>query len=229
MIDTIGIFKNRKPNPEKLLTYGFTVQGSRYTYTADILDGQFLLEITVDKDNPIGIKVIDTESKDEYVLVHTPHACGAFVGTVIQTCEDKLRIIAEKCFDIEIFKTTQAKQALHYIENTYQDNPEFLWEKFPEYAVFRRKDNNKWYAVILRVQRNKLGLEGQDLIEIIDLKADPSHIQSLIDSKKYFPGYHMNKKHWYTICLDGSVPIEELFSRIDLSYTLACNTKNGRI
>jgi predicted DNA-binding protein (MmcQ/YjbR family) len=34
------------------------------------------------------------------------------------------------------------------------------------------------------------------------------------------PGYHMNKKHWNTILIDGSVPDKELFSWIDHSYDL---------
>jgi predicted DNA-binding protein (MmcQ/YjbR family) len=46
-------------------------------------------------------------------------------------------------------------------------------------------------------------------------------IDVVVDGKKYYPGYHMNKKHWVTICLDGSVPIEEVFRRIDESYGLA--------
>ena len=33
-------------------------------------------------------------------------------------------------------------------------------------------------------------------------------------------GYHMNKDHWNTISLDGSIPEEELLSWIDESYTL---------
>jgi len=41
------------------------------------------------------------------------------------------------------------------------------------------------------------------------------------DEKSYFPGYHMNKKHWITICLDGSVPIEEIFCRLDESFAFA--------
>ncbi len=34
------------------------------------------------------------------------------------------------------------------------------------------------------------------------------------------PGYHMNKKHWNTVLLDGSVPDKEVFSWIDHSYNL---------
>ena len=34
------------------------------------------------------------------------------------------------------------------------------------------------------------------------------------------PGYHLNKRHWNTVALDGSVPEEELLELIDHSYEL---------
>jgi predicted DNA-binding protein (MmcQ/YjbR family) len=41
------------------------------------------------------------------------------------------------------------------------------------------------------------------------------------------PGYHMNKKHWNTITLDGSIPPKEIFAMIDHSYDLV--TKTARL
>ncbi|MBF1202590.1 MAG: MmcQ/YjbR family DNA-binding protein, partial [Fusobacterium periodonticum] len=35
------------------------------------------------------------------------------------------------------------------------------------------------------------------------------------------PAYHMNKKHWCTICLDGTVELEKIYNLIDISYELA--------
>ena len=55
----------------------------------------------------------------------------------------------------------------------------------------------------------------------ISLKADP--IDAVILRKQYraiTPGYHMNKKHWNTVTLDGSVPDDELEKMIDESYAL---------
>ena len=39
------------------------------------------------------------------------------------------------------------------------------------------------------------------------------------------PGYHMNKKHWNTIIVDGSIPKKILQSWIDDSYNLVCQKK----
>jgi predicted DNA-binding protein (MmcQ/YjbR family) len=56
---------------------------------------------------------------------------------------------------------------------------------------------------------------------MMNLKCDPAHAQELrdvFDAVK--PGYHMNKKHWNTLVLDGSLPDSELERLIDHSYTL---------
>ena len=107
---------------------------------------------------------------------------------------------------------------LDYIKEKYSDEPEYLWEKFPDNAVFRNKNNQKWYAAILTVQRGKVGLEGDGKCEVIDLKGPLEKLAALIDNKNFLPGYHMNKKHWYTIRLDGSVNLDEIFKHIDSSY-----------
>jgi predicted DNA-binding protein (MmcQ/YjbR family) len=55
----------------------------------------------------------------------------------------------------------------------------------------------------------------------INLKCDPA---LAIELRERFsavtPGYHMNKKHWNTVMLNGSVPEKEIFSWIDHSYDL---------
>jgi len=59
--------------------------------------------------------------------------------------------------------------------------------------------------------------------EVVDynLHNSPEEIEKLIDNKRYFPAYHMNKKHWCTICLDGTVELKEIYELIDISYELA--------
>ena len=55
----------------------------------------------------------------------------------------------------------------------------------------------------------------------INLKCDP---EKAIDLRERYtsvtPGYHMNKTHWNTVVLDGSVPAKEILSWIDDSYEL---------
>jgi predicted DNA-binding protein (MmcQ/YjbR family) len=55
----------------------------------------------------------------------------------------------------------------------------------------------------------------------VNLKAEPEVAIELREQyESVVPGYHMNKKHWNTIMMDGSVPDKTILSWIDMSYEL---------
>ena len=55
----------------------------------------------------------------------------------------------------------------------------------------------------------------------INLKCDPLVAIDLRDEfEAVIPGYHMNKVHWNTVILDGSIPVDRVKSMIDHSYEL---------
>jgi len=55
----------------------------------------------------------------------------------------------------------------------------------------------------------------------INLKCNPEKaIEIREEYEAVQPGYHMNKKHWNTIIIDGSVPAKKIFEWIDNSYRL---------
>jgi predicted DNA-binding protein (MmcQ/YjbR family) len=59
----------------------------------------------------------------------------------------------------------------------------------------------------------------------LSLKCDPGHAVALREQwPAVTPGYHLNKRHWNTIVLDGSVPDEELAAWIDESYDLVVDS-----
>lgn len=218
---TETVFKKRKLNTEKVLSFGFERTDSGYVYHANLVDGQMKLTVKIDTEGKIYTDVVDINSGDEYVLHRVAGAAGSFVGQVRTEYEAILEEISAKCFDPEVFKSEQAKEVIAYVREKYGDELEYLWKKFPDNAVVRRKDNKKWYAAILTVSRRKLGFDSDEMVEILDLRINPEKMESTVDNKRYFPGYHMNKKHWFTICLDGTVSIKEIFTRIDDSYILA--------
>ena len=104
-----------------------------------------------------------------------------------------------------------------YIKQAYGTDPEFLWQKYPNYAVFRH-DNYKWYAIVMNVPRSVVGLTGESMIDILNLKLDPSLIDDLRMRPGFVPGYHMNKIHWVSIILDSLVADEEITDLLDMSY-----------
>lgn len=214
------IFYHKKVNLEKLKKYGFFEEDGAYKFSTEILNGEFLLEITLDENGKPDTKLTEKQGGEEYILYKTK-ATGNFVGNIRSEIGRKLSEIAEKCFDTAIFKNGQTIKLLHYAHEKYGAEPEFLWEKFSDNAVLRRKDTEKWFAVLLTVSRRKLGLDSDETAEIVDLRTSHENIPALIDGKKFFLGWHMNKKHWFTIILDGSVSFEEICKRIDESWELA--------
>jgi predicted DNA-binding protein (MmcQ/YjbR family) len=59
----------------------------------------------------------------------------------------------------------------------------------------------------------------------INLKCDPGYAIELRERyQSVIPGYHMNKKHWNTVLIDGTVPDREVLNWIDHSYELIAGT-----
>jgi predicted DNA-binding protein (MmcQ/YjbR family) len=62
----------------------------------------------------------------------------------------------------------------------------------------------------------------------INLKCDPIYAIELRERyRAVTPGYHMNKTHWNTIYIDGSIPDHEIFKWIDHSYDLVISGKHS--
>ena len=57
-----------------------------------------------------------------------------------------------------------------YVKKKYKSKPEYLWKRYPDYVVFRHEDNQKWYVLIMNISRDKLGLAGNDVVDILNIK-----------------------------------------------------------
>ena len=216
--------KNRKIDYKKLLEYGFKKEQNKYLFKEKICNNQFEIIVEV-LNNNMTSKLIDDINKEEYILVDIKDSLGEFVGKVREEYDKIIQDIIDKCTSMNIFKSMEAKEIISYIKNKYQDELEYLWDKFPENAIWRNKQNNKWYGLILTIEENKLGIKGNKKIEIIDLRYPKDDIKNIVDNKKIFKGYHMNKNNWITIKLDSSVTLEEIYNLIDISYNISLNCK----
>lgn len=214
-------FVDYKVDTDKLIDFGFAKQGKTYKYQQLIVEGQFQLAINIDEKGILTTKVLDTENKAEYILHLQPNATGKFVSKVRHDYQAVLDDIKLHCYENNVFQTPQAQRVIEFVRDTYDDQLEFLWKKFPKNAIWRRSDTNKWYAALLTVAKSKLGLDSDDIVTVIDLREKPEIVEKLVDGKKCLPGYHMNKKNWYTIILDGTVSDTEIIERIKASYGLA--------
>ena len=98
-----------------------------------------------------------------------------------------------------------------HVRNYFLSCPEAI-EDFPfgnEVHVFKIKE--KMFGF----------LAYRDGVARVNLKCDPDEaimLRSRFES--VIPGYHMNKTHWNTVILDGSVPKDEIEVMIENSYDL---------
>ncbi len=214
-------FKNKKPNFAKLLKFGFEENKDGYKFVKSFLDNQFELTVEISKSGKIKTKVIEVDFGEEYTLHLVQSAEGTFVGKVREEYDKILNSIEEECFDNDVFKYEMTKKLIDYVTKKYGDEIECLWEKFPDNGIFRRKDTQKWYAAILTVKRNKFGFKSDESVEVVDLRVPAEDMEIVLSNKNVYPGYHMNKKHWISIILDGSMPLKDICRFVDNSYILA--------
>lgn len=112
------------------------------------------------------------------------------------------------------------KETEQYIVDAYAVDPEYPWAKHPSYTVYRHTSNQKWFALIMDIPGEKLGLPGSRTMDVLNVKCDPRMIGSLRAESGFFPAYHMSKNSWLTVALDGSVDREKVKLLLDMSFDL---------
>lgn len=76
-------------------------------------------------------------------------------------------------------------------------------------------------TLVYKVMGKMFALADVELFESVNLKCDPeTGAQLREDYVGVKPGYHMNKKHWITVTMDGSIPDRLVKTWIDNSYAL---------
>ena len=95
--------------------------------------------------------------------------------------------------------------------------------------MFRHKDNRKWYGLVMDIPRSRLGLSGEAIVDVLNVKlGDPLLRDLLIRQDGYFPGYHISRGNWVSILLNGSVPIEDICRQIDNSYRATASQRTKK-
>lgn len=112
------------------------------------------------------------------------------------------------------------------IEQRYSAQAEYLWGKFPDYAVFRHQSNRKWFAVLMVVEANKIGISMEGKVPIINVKANSEESGSLRMMKGVYPSYHMNKEHWLSLLL-SEIDEALLFELLDESFALTLKNRRN--
>ena len=211
------IFKAYQFNSQKAKEYGFVENQGVWNHSLTILHGDFLMRVIV-VDGDLSFQVFDKETGDLYPQVHMESMRGTFVGTVREACLEVLYDIRKACFDVQDFIYPQTKRIMSRVQEKYENQLEYLWEKSPDTAILRHENNQKWYAVLMKISWDKLEKGREGLVEAVNLKHD--QVSDLLVKKGIYPAFHMNKRYWISLPLDDTLTDEKVLELFERSWFL---------
>ena len=180
------IFKSYQFNQEKARAYGFVENWEVWTYSCQILQGDFVMTVSITPDN-VSFQVFDRETGDLYPQVHMESMRGSFVGSVRESCLEILYQIRKACFDVQDYICPQTNRIMAQVQEKYGNQLEYLWEKSPDTAVLRHEGNQKWYAVLMKISWDKLEKVREGQVEAVNLKHD--QVADLLSKKGHLSSF----------------------------------------
>lgn len=210
------IFNKYKVDIDKLIKYGFIKNKDEYIYEKNILNNKFKIVINYNKE--ISGKIFDLDLGEEYINFRRENL-GEFSSNIKEKYIDLLNDIREKCFHKTTFIFDQTMRINSFIKEKYNSNPEFLWEKYPTFAVYKNNDG-KWFSLIGSIAFNKIDKESNlnKETEFLNIKINESELDNLLNTDGIYEAYHMNKKKWVTIILNDTLSDEDIKKLIIDSY-----------
>ena len=207
------IFARSIPDFAKLVKFGFVKNGSKYSFSGKFLNGDFTADVVVTSGGDVTASVFDVQAGERYLPLRAKSRQSAFVNEVRESYRAFLREIKNACFVPQPFLTDQANRIAREAEKLFGDKIDFPFSTAPDYGVFRNPENRKWYGIIMNIPKSKIeklrravSLSADDaIVEIINVKIDPEKSIELKKRRGFYDAYHMSKKNWITIALDGSV------------------------
>ncbi len=96
-------------------------------------------------------------------------------------------------------------------------------ESFREHCIVKKGVTEEFpfdnQTLVFKVMGKVFALADVDLFTSVNLKCDPERAVELRERYDGIqPGYHMNKKHWNTVLMDGTIPDVLTKELIDHSY-----------
>lgn len=118
------------------------------------------------------------------------------------------------------------EELFSWCRQQYGTEPDYPWAD--RNAVLRHRDTGKWYGAVLEVRRDRLGMQGEELVDVLNVKGDTVLIGSLRMQPGFLPAYHMNKENWISILLDGTAPEEQMKNLIEMSYQMTDKKRKNK-
>ena len=211
------LFERKRPDEEKLISYGFSKERSGYVYMKNLGKDGMQAEVHVSKTGHVSGKVMDTFSGDEYIAVHLKADQGSYTGAIRKLYLDVLQDIAVRCFHNVSFVSDQANRLEEEIRKRWKETGDHPFEKYPDHVAFRYSGNQKWYALVMEVNGEKIGMPSGNY-EIVNLKSD--HVSELVKQDGILPAWHMNHSQWISVLLNDTLNDKQLFRLTEASRNL---------
>lgn len=200
----------------QLTKFGFLRDNKGLSFKKSILNNEFRVEIRVVVET-FEIEVYDNNFNEIYPLFSVDSA----VGEVVTKVRNEVELILKEIFDLSDNTEVIYNEIIKYIKKKYNSTMVKPFKSNPDIKAFVT-DKNKWYALILDVEYNKLNKDSsiESKVKIINLKHNTDHIPKIINERNIFPSYHMSKKHWISVVMDNNMDLNYLMQLIDISYNL---------
>lgn len=108
-------------------------------------------------------------------------------------------------------------RVIQLAEATYGAEADRCFPKNESFAALRHPLNGKWFGLIATIPGRLIGTDGE-AVDILNVKLDPLLIDQLVKRDGFHRAWHMNKRLWITIELDGKVAFDEVECLLDMSF-----------
>ena len=217
------IFSRKRFSTRRMDDYGFVNKDACYSLSKEFMDGDFTAEIRVYQNGSVQGRVMDNMIGEEYIPLRMPNYTGAFVGSVRAAYEKLLLDIADKCCSDVAFVSDQSNRIAALILDKYSVEPDFPWDEgtYETSGVFRHGSNNKWFGLIMNIDRRHLEKNaGEEMVDVINLKADENKMIALHKIRGVYPAFHMNHSKWISVVLDDTLDDKDVMDLVEESFRL---------
>ncbi len=187
-----GIWKARIPLEEEDLFAIYRYDGE--TMRADVVDGE----------------------GEKFSLFYLTNP-GPFSSKIRDEVE---RILSSMIYSLSPKEEKVRDRVISLFLDKYGIEGEMPWSDDNTSIVFRSNKNKKWIGIMMDIPPSRLKMQGEENVDVINLKHTQSKIPSLIDNRYIFPAWHMNKKTWITVLLSSDLDWDFFSSLVEESRRL---------
>lgn len=209
------VFEGYSLSFDRLISFGFIETEDGFIYQTSIRD--FIVKVKISNRGKVTASLFDKDTEEEYTNFRLAGVSG-FANEVKEELIALLIKIRNECATKEIFLYPETSRILSLVKDTYGDDYETPWGKEEDGIIVRNPRTKKWYLLIMRVNGGKIDPSLTSVMEIMNVRVGEALVSTLIKEKGIYPAYHMNKKYWISVLLDGSVNENGIMDLIAISH-----------